>query len=156
MESTRFADAAIAEPSFAMLTVLRALGVGAAITLSVAVAVMGAQSSREFLTVPLVLGLLWTMYLGWGWNRARVLLLCVSLLLCSLVFGLFAENLMTFERLLKFRISNKLDLSPRLIRWASAHAVYRTNTWQQFGDDLLFFRREPGSEIGRASCRERV
>ena len=145
MESTRFADAAIAEPSFAMLTVLRALGVGAAITSSVAAAVMVAQSSWEFLAGLLVLGLLWAVYLCWGWNRARGLLLCVPLVLCSLVFGLFAENLLTFERLFKFRISNKLDLSARLIRWASAHVVYRTNTWQQFGDDPLFFRREPGS-----------
>ena len=88
MESTRFADAAIAEPSFAMLTVLRALGVGAAITSSVAAAVMVAQSSWEFLAGLLVLGLLWAVYLCWGWNRARGLLLCVPLVLCSLVFGL--------------------------------------------------------------------
>lgn len=73
------------------------------------------------------------------------LLLAGSLLLCIGLFSIFAENLLAVERALGFRISNKLELSPRLVRWASQHAREPANTWEQFGADPMFYTRRPGS-----------
>jgi lysophospholipase L1-like esterase len=128
-----------------VLGALRALGLVTALVTSLPAAMMVAEGTWGFVVALLSLGLLWAAYLGWSWSREEALLLPLSLWFCLLIFGLFAENLLRFERLLHFRISNKLVLSPRLTQWAAMHAATRTNTWEQFGSNPLFFRRQPGS-----------
>ncbi len=112
---------------------------------TIAVAVVLAESSWEFGAAAVFLGSVWTGYLYRFWRNERMLLVLVSLLLSTLGFGVAAENLLSLEQIFGFRISNKLELSPRLIEWATARSAYRTNTWQQFGNDPMFYRRQPGS-----------
>jgi hypothetical protein len=103
------------------------------------------ERSWELVLFALLLIALWSGYLLFSWSKPSALLLPVSILLCLIGFTLAGENLLTIERILGFQISNKLTLNSRLTDWANANAIYRTKTWEQFGDDPLFYRLQPGS-----------
>ena len=133
------------EALFVLLRVLRvAAGIAAPVTTCL-VALVVPDSTPEFLVLCAILILGWAAYLYAFRRNPPALLLAASLLLCVALFALVADNLLAVERVLGFRVSNKLELSPRLVRWAASHAKNPSNTWAQFGADPMFYTRRPGS-----------
>jgi hypothetical protein len=131
---------------------LRLLGCLAAVVTTAGFSVVCAERAWEFWCLAIGLSGLWGTYLVLCWRRPAALLLPVSLAVGLAVFALVAEHLLLLERLLGFRISNKLDLSPRLVAQAMRHPQAMrpidyvvSYSFEQYGTDPLFYRYTPGS-----------
>jgi hypothetical protein len=94
--------------------------------------------------VVLVAGIWWTFFRA-APRWPGVLALSFGVVLCAGAFVVGAENLLSLEALLKFRVSHKLHVSDRLAAYLDARAVYRPDVFEAYGPDPLFYRRKPGS-----------
>lgn len=111
-------------------------GLFAAVVTSVAVVIMVVDRLWQLVVVPIVLLGSWSGYYYFLWNKERADLAPISLFGCLLLFWLFAENLPVFERVLKFTVSNQLDLSPDLLKHVLANAPIPEEAKPvQIGDD---------------------
>lgn len=127
-----------------VLRVLQGLGCVAAVVTTAVTSIVCAERAREFWLIAGCLGGLWSGYFVLCWRKPAALLLPTSLLMCLVGFAVISENLPAMEGLVGLRLSNKLDLSPRLAFWVMRHPESRTRTWEQFGEDPLFYRYQPG------------
>jgi hypothetical protein len=127
-----------------MVVVLRTVNLLVAGFTALLIAVVAADSRWEFAALFGVIVVFWAAYLIPAWANPRRLVIGVSILFAVALSGVAAQNLLWIEHVGGFKISNKLDLSPRLIQSARRQQVY-SNAWMQFGDDPLFYRRVPGS-----------
>jgi len=91
------------ERRLVLLKGLRALGVLAGFATVITASVVVAVRSWELAAVAGILGLFWGGYLYWFRNKEKALLVPISALISEVMFLLFAENLLTFERIVKFR-----------------------------------------------------
>jgi hypothetical protein len=134
------------ERSRRVFVILRWGGIASAVVCTAAAPFVLAQSSWEVVLTLIVFGGGSTLVLYRFRDTPNAPLVACSVGMCVVLFVLFAENLLTFERVFKFRLSNRLQLSQQLFRQLADTADFRTDTFEQFGSDPLFFRRAPGSQ----------
>lgn len=127
------------------LGLLRSFSVAAALATTLGVSITGAERAWECAAFAGSVGLAWIIYLRCFWSNARALLVASSLLVCVGVFAIAGESLVTLEEVIGFRITGKLELSPRLRQWIADRVSQRSNVFEQFGVDPMFYRRQPGS-----------
>lgn len=130
-----------------MLKILRGMVAAAAAATTGLLVLTIPQSSKEAGAALAVLVVIWTAILWWSWSSPRRMLPVSTLLFMLGAYVAFAESLPYLERSLGFSLSPQLALRKDVAEKVARIRGSKSNSWQQFGSDPLFFRREPGSVV---------
>lgn len=124
---------------------LRAIAMAGIIGTGVVTTVIASDDLRQ---LGAIAGM-WTALWIWFWSQYRdhelMLLIPCSFIIVVPVCAGFARSVPLMERALGRQGMRHLELSARVMTRVTAEVRDRDDTWEAYGPDRLFYRRQPGS-----------